>query len=100
MSDILTVETPVTGTVQATITPTALIGEAESDALSGTGASLQIWIVIYILLVAVLILGGYLVTQYVSYHNAAAQGILIPVALYVAGLFTPAGKIASAAVGK
>lgn len=80
------VTTTTTQTVTATETPVQL---AETAALTGKGAGLFVWILVYLIVIAAGVLGGYLIYSAVSLHNVQATTWVAGIAAFATALFVP-----------
>jgi hypothetical protein len=80
------VTTTTTQTVTATENPVQL---AETAALTGKSAGVFVWILVYLVVLAVGVLGGYLIYQAVSMHNVQATTWVAGIAAFATALFVP-----------
>lgn len=80
---------PPTPPVRVAAIPQVILQEAESDALTDTRAGFAIWGLIYVAVIAVCAVLGYLLVEWVSQGNQNARTALVPIALFISGLFVP-----------
>jgi len=80
------VTTTTTQTVTAAETPIQL---AEQAALSGKSAGVAVWGLVYIGVICLFVLAGYLIYQAVSLHNVQATTWVAGIAAFVSALLVP-----------
>jgi hypothetical protein len=83
---VIPVTTTTTQTVTAAENPVQL---AETAALTGKSAGVFVWILVYLVVLAVGVLGGYLIYQAVSMHNVQATTWVAGIAAFATALFVP-----------
>lgn len=76
-------------TVQVLPAPGILVPQAEQTALASKDAGLAIWGLVYLVTLAALATGGYLLVSAVSQHNSQAGQWFAVGAAAVFGLFVP-----------
>jgi hypothetical protein len=82
--------TPVTTTTTQTVTATENpVQLAETAALTGKSAGVFVWILVYLVVIAVGVLTGYLIYQAVSLHNVQATTWVAGIAAFATALFVP-----------